>query len=998
MRLAVLVAFDGSSSGGVTAPEDAEPWLHAAFGRLGFRIAGSLDEIPFGATLLVHVSGHAGAAVGSHALRSLGARVAEREPESALFLAELMHDAPHDDSLVAAEHVEEVREALGARERGHAALVAVRPKGAQAEPFAFTRLVVRAAEDAEDARSARLSEVVERLRTFPERHSVAQGYAHVRGVTDFELGRNEGPSFASLLALADGARDAREWDHAIAGYRAALLVARQPKDRAAVYARMGGAERARGDLREAKRAYERAREHAPDDRTALGQLVSLSHDLGDWRRYVTLGREQVEHLDTPIEKVDLLFAIARALVEHARDLSAAVVELEKARQLEPLRDDVLEALRRAYRVLGEWKKLIEITGVLADEGLTDAERSARRFAQARIALEKLGDQQLGIAFLDAALTEDPSNDEALDVLVEVRTSRGEVAQLGRALEELAARYDEMGDPERARDARRCIEGLPSVAPPPASRKPSLPSLDILPTLAAEDVELEDSLEDDSPALESAVERSPRSGEMTGRMPALPPTLEELPPDSLLDYEEDDGSFPTLDPLPEPAVEVNAQSREVPVAATEKPSAGATEPPERAATDAAFALAHMPDVPVFVAGETGLHPAFRIETLPTDAPNATAATDDDSLLVELEEAVARTPLDASLHARLFRLHALADRTDRAYLAALALEELAATTEEHQLTLDECRPDGPLRLRALLDDPAWESLRGPGADDVIESLFDAVSAAAIRAQIEDRRTRRKLLSLDPERKQSSSSTVSIVASFHWAARVLGVTCPDLYRLEEVPGDIAAVPSGEPSTALGPRVLSGLGTRELAFLAARHLTYYRREYSPLVHFSSLSELTLLVLACVQIELPAVPIPHSVAAAVTAHRARILRHLSDVDRSSMATAVERLESRNGRLDLAGWVRSVELTSARAGLFLCGDLRSAMLRLRADQAAMGPAVFEQARADLIAFTVSRAHAELRSEFALIASPRSSGLRSRGEVAIRPTDRPSERPDAARAS
>jgi hypothetical protein len=98
------------------------------------------------------------------------------------------------------------------------------------------------------------------------------------------------------------------------------------------------------------------------------------------------------------------------------------------------------------------------------------------------------------------------------------------------------------------------------------------------------------------------------------------------------------------------------------------------------------------------------------------------------------------------------------------------------------------------------------------------------------------------------------------------------------------------------------------------------------------------------------------------------------------MAAAVERLESRGGRLDLAGWVRSVELTSARAGLFLCGDLRSAMARLRADESQLGRESFALARADLIAFAASRAHADLRAEFALIASPRASGLRSREEV------------------
>jgi hypothetical protein len=267
-------------------------------------------------------------------------------------------------------------------------------------------------------------------------------------------------------------------------------------------------------------------------------------------------------------------------------------------------------------------------------------------------------------------------------------------------------------------------------------------------------------------------------------------------------------------------------------------------------------------------------------------------------------------------------------------------------------------------------------------VIESLFGAVSPAAVAAHIEYRRARRKLHTLDPDRKQSATSTVSIVASFQWASRVLGVTCPDLYVLDDVPGDIAAVPSAEPSTAIGPKALSGLSTKELAFLVARHLTYYRREHGPLVYFSSLPELTILVLACVQMELPGVPIPQAVAASVASLRGRIAQHLTMADRSAMAGAVERLESRGGRLDLAGWVRSVELTSARAGLFVCGDLRPAMARLRAEHAGTQTGAFALMRADLLGFTVSRAHADLRAEFALIASPRASGVREREDVAI----------------
>ena len=88
------------------------------------------------------------------------------------------------------------------------------------------------------------------------------------------------------------------------------------------------------------------------------------------------------------------------------------------------------------------------------------------------------------------------------------------------------------------------------------------------------------------------------------------------------------------------------------------------------------------------------------------------------------------------------------------------------------------------------------------------------AAIAAQVDDRRgAAARLVALDAGPKQSSVEQPSRSwRASSWAARILGVPqCPELYEmLDDVPGDIAAVPSAEPSTALGPGALSGLATK--------------------------------------------------------------------------------------------------------------------------------------------------------------------------------------------
>ena len=343
MRLAVLVALDGSTPEGELTPGTCDPWLQAAFDRLGFHV-GSLDAATrSGVTLVVHLAGRVEGA--SNALRRLSERVSALAPESVLFLAELTHGGPADESFLAAEHLEAAREALGAKERGYSAVVAVRPVGAQLEAHAFTQLVVRAAREvADELGSAPLSKVVERLRHMPERHMVAQGYAHVRGANEFELAPRAPRSSSAQLACrtrrTSGAsnfqpapsnapampplvarrgpcvraaarcpmarRDQRHWEHAVAGYRAALLVAPQAA-RGLVHARLGGVERSRGDASAALRAFEKAREAAPHDVRVLEALVSVTTELADWNRYVMVARDLVAYVAKPAEKVDLLF-------------------------------------------------------------------------------------------------------------------------------------------------------------------------------------------------------------------------------------------------------------------------------------------------------------------------------------------------------------------------------------------------------------------------------------------------------------------------------------------------------------------------------------------------------------------------------------------------------------------------------------------------------------------------------------------------------------------
>lgn len=520
----------------------------------------------------------------------------------------------------------------------------------------------------------------------------------------------------------------------------------------------------------------------PPPPAELDALVDAATEAKEWDRVVALRRERLASHASPRQKGKELVAIARLLQQELGDAEGAIATLEEARSIEPRRVPVLQALRRGYEILGRWASAIEVTGALADLAPMPVDRAALRYAQARMTLDHLQDEERAVVWLEQAVEDDPSHADARALLTRLRSS---------------------------------------LTPP--------------------------------------------------------------------------------EPMPVP------------------------EEPEI---------------------DTGPRPALASGERPTDE------------------------MDPDTHRYAFAERVAAGRADAAFLSALALEELGALDAQQAAVVGHYRSVAPLRARGTLDAAGWAQLVPYGMDEVLTALFGAVARAGALARVEQLVARGRLVALDPTARLDDASTASVVRSFQWAARVLGVPCPDLYVVPEVPGEIAAVRAHEHSTAVGPSIVSGRSAKDLAFLAGRHLTYYRREHQVLVYFPTREELTRLLLAAVQLTKPGIAPTGEGSRAVAALASRLENHVSEPELDDLAMAVRELEARGGKFSLSAWTRNVELMAARAGLLLSGDLGTAMAVVSNESRGIAGLSLEAKRRDLVGFCVSEEHAALRARFAL-ASPES---------------------------
>jgi tetratricopeptide (TPR) repeat protein len=336
-------------------------------------------------------------------------------------------------------------------------------------------------------------------------------------------------------------------------------------------------------------------------------------------------------------------------------------------------------------------------------------------------------------------------------------------------------------------------------------------------------------------------------------------------------------------------------------------------------------------------------------------------DSIAAIHELEEMAARDPRSQRPYRKLFEIHTREGRTDRAWLAAMALEELEAAELDHALIAKQYRSDGVLRAVNALTDADWDKfLRAPGYDPTVGQIFRVIAPSAVGARIDAMRKERKLFALDPSKWQDPQGTASIVRTFVWAADVLGIALPDLYTLDEVPGGLAAVQVDPPATAIGPPVAKGLSVQQMAFLAGRHLTYYRPENYSLVFYPTLAEVTTLFMAALRMVVSDMTVPSGSLELVAQLEDDLHLRMTPEEKEELADCVKSFQGAGGRIDLPAFMRSVELTAGRAGLVLCGDLAVATRTFRAEKRSIAELRASDRVSDLLAFCASEKLAVLR--------------------------------------
>lgn len=331
--------------------------------------------------------------------------------------------------------------------------------------------------------------------------------------------------------------------------------------------------------------------------------------------------------------------------------------------------------------------------------------------------------------------------------------------------------------------------------------------------------------------------------------------------------------------------------------------------------------------------------------------------------EQQEILRRDPMRAEPYRALYRLYVEKQAYDEAWCICAALSFLQKADADERRYFEEHRPEGMAQVKSRLDNELWGKhlFYQPEENLYIGKIFEMLAPAALMAKIQQLRSVKQLPTLDKRfRQDPANSTVTFAKTFGWAAQVLGVNAPELYVRSDVPGGLAAVPATPPASVAGQGVLTGFTPQELTFICGKHLSSYRGEHYLKNLFPTVPELTMLLFAGMRMVEPNTPTPAEIAPQVNATATELAKFMKPMQIEGLRMVVRRFIEDGARANVRRFSQAVELTGARAGLVLAGDLDIAKKILLAEPQIPGDLPPAEKMKELILFSVSEDYFALR--------------------------------------
>jgi len=324
---------------------------------------------------------------------------------------------------------------------------------------------------------------------------------------------------------------------------------------------------------------------------------------------------------------------------------------------------------------------------------------------------------------------------------------------------------------------------------------------------------------------------------------------------------------------------------------------------------------------------------------------------------------RSPYKPESYKLLRKLYTEAKRADAAFCVCQALFTMNFAEPDEERFFRRMRAEGPAAAVEPLGDNEWgEHLLHKDADPLLTEIFAAIEPAVFKknGQPLEALGYQMAYAVDLSRHPYPMSQ-----TINYAAGVLGMTPPITFQNPNDPSGVSFLHAHTPGIVLGAAALAAeLPTQAAAFIAARHLSYYRQGLYIRHLVPTGTGLRAWLFAAIKLITPAFPVAAELLGPVKENLAAIEPSVVGPAREHLASAVTKL-LQSGAIDLKKWVAAIDLSADRAGFVVANDLELCNEMIKAADEASSAVQQKERLKELTLFAVSEDYFAIRKRLGI---------------------------------
>ncbi|HKU41669.1 MAG TPA: tetratricopeptide repeat protein, partial [Polyangiales bacterium] len=323
-----------------------------------------------------------------------------------------------------------------------------------------------------------------------------------------------------------------------------------------------------------------------------------------------------------------------------------------------------------------------------------------------------------------------------------------------------------------------------------------------------------------------------------------------------------------------------------------------------------------------------------------------------------ELLAEDPYRVESLQSLRRIYTSGKRPDESWCICQTLRCLQMADVDEEKFFKKYRLTSLPRAKRALDEElyrhyVWHPLQDAG----LTAIFATLSPAIVATQSQP------LTNFGVDPRNYIDPATDGTAMGRMLAHVSEMTATPLPEVYNVPNDIGGLSflfSVPPAIGVGQGARAGGPQQALAFVGARHLSYYRPGHYIRQLVPTGTGLRTWLFAAIRMVAPKFPLPGTMEAAVGECVNAIRTQLNGPQRDALRSLTQKLLEAAPELDMKSWMAGVDLSADRLAFILSNDLKVSNAVIDASAEETSVVSKKDRLRELLSFSVSEQYFELR--------------------------------------